>query len=220
MTSVRQNVRVQRSIKNKRPILTSTQLLRKIAELIRIQLHQTQPQSKTKCDKSLVCKVGETGKRGKPGPRGPKGDAGDVGMTGARGPKGMQGEKGPKGDVGPRGPPGLSIEKPRITLKPSNVTVKEGLTATFYCEAEGYPKPELLWMEHGKAVGENDTRRKVIRSTGIGLQIDKVKQDDAGNIICVAENFLSKESSTAYLNVLGKKHRIQLSLWLVKDLLL
>ena len=177
-----------------------------MADQIRIQLLQTETRSSTECNKSPVCKIGQRGKRGKPGPRGQKGDAGDAGMPGARGPKGMQGQRGPKGDVGPRGPPGLSIEKPTITSKPSNVTVKEGLMATFYCEAEGYPKPELRWMVHGKAVGGNDTRRKVIRSTGIGLQIDKVKQEDDGNIICVAENFLGKESSTAKLNVLGKKY--------------
>ena len=150
-------------------------------------------------NRTLVCKAGKRGRRGKPGPRGPKGDMGLAGMAGLDGARGRTGQKGESGDQGPRGPPGRSIEKPKITSRPSNATVKEGASATFYCQATGYPIPDLTWILNGKEVEKKGNRIKVIQNTGI--QINNIAVSDAGEITCIAENVLGKESSRASLNV-------------------
>ena len=154
--------------------------------------------NKLACNRSIVC-TGMRGRRGKPGPRGLKGDKGEKGLSGIRGPQGIRGEQGQKGEPGP---PGRSIEKPKITSRPSNLTVKKGTSATFYCQATGYPIPELKWSLNGKAAGEKGNRIKVIQNTG--LEISAVKESDGGEVTCVAENILGRESSNASLNVLSE----------------
>lgn len=157
----------------------------------------------------MVCKSGERGRRGKPGPRGPKGDKGQPGMPGVHGPPGRTGQKGENGAQGPRGPPGPSIEKPKITSRPSNVTAKEGTSATFYCQATGYPVPDIKWILNGKGAEKKGKRIKIIQNTG--LQIDNITVNDAGEIQCMADNILGKESSMASLNVLSMYNSSPLS---------
>lgn len=143
-----------------------------------------------------MCK---TGKRGKSGPRGPKGDAGVLGARGPKGQPGPEGSKGEKGDPGPRGRPGLSIEKPRITVKPSNQTAKENSVATFTCQSKGYPSPEIEWLISDKWINGSSPRLKVIRN--IGLEISNIQVEDAGIVKCIARNILGSDEATATLTV-------------------
>ena len=157
------------------------------------------------CNRSITC-TGVRGRRGKPGPKGPKGDKGEKGLPGSQGPQGKRGEKGQKGA---QGLPGRSIEKPRITSRPRNLTLKEGTSATFYCQATGYPIPDLKWILNGKAIEENGNRIKIIKNTG--LQISDLRKSDAGEVTCVAESVLGGDSSNARLNVL--------SMWILRFVL-
>ena len=176
-----------------------------------ISLYKTKiSDSQAACsNRTLVCKAGGRGRRGKPGPRGAKGDKGQPGMPGIHGPPGRTGQKGENGDPGPRGPPGRSIEKPKITSGPSNVTAKEGTSVTFYCQAAGYPIPDLKWILNGKELEKKGKRVKVIQNTGI--QINNITVSNAGEVTCIAENVLGKESSRASLNVLSMYDHLPLS---------
>ena len=148
---------------------------------------------------SLLCK---TGRRGKPGPRGPKGDAGRLGARGPPGLLGIDGQKGEKGDPGPRGSPGLSVEKPQLTERPSNVTTKENRTVTFLCKAKGHPLPEMEWRINEKTVNSSSSRIKIIGD--FGLQIDNVHATDAGSVECIAKNIFGNDGAVAKLIVHSK----------------
>eukprot|EP00794_Sanderia_malayensis_P002451 gene2451-2822_t len=156
------------------------------------------------CNKTFVCD-GKRGRRGKAGPRGLKGNRGPKGPPGAKGdigPSGPAGIKGPKGDIGPRGPPGLSIEKARITMKPSDASVVEGTSATFTCEAKGNPKPDISWFHNKREIKNDDKNIKIIEN--IGLEIENVSVSDNGTITCVADNIIGKDKTSAQLIVLTK----------------
>eukprot|EP00794_Sanderia_malayensis_P019525 gene19525-21454_t len=144
------------------------------------------------CNKTFVC-VGKRGRRGKAGPRG---------LKGKRGPRGPPGIKGAKGDIGPRGPPGLSIEKARITMKPSDASVVEGTSATFTCEARGNPKPDISWFHNNREIKRDDKNVKIIEN--IGLEINNISASDNGTITCVADNIIGKDKTSAQLIVLTK----------------
>eukprot|EP00794_Sanderia_malayensis_P002456 gene2456-2829_t len=156
------------------------------------------------CNKTFVCD-GKRGRRGKAGPRGLKGNRGPKGPPGAKGdigPSGPAGIKGAKGDTGPRGPPGLSIEKARITMKPSDASVVEGTSATFTCEAKGNPKPDISWFHNNREIKSDDKNIKIIDN--IGLEIENVSASDNGTITCVADNIIGKDKTSAQLIVLTK----------------
>ena len=157
---------------------------------------------KSSCNITTRCQKGDRGRPGKYGPKGQKGSRGDPGLPGVQGPVGPQGIKGQKGDTGPRGPPGLSIEEPKIIVKPVNTTVKEGDTATFTCESKGYPKPEITWTVGNISVETGNKRFKVIES--IGLQIDSVEAVDEGKVKCTAKNVIGTDKAEATLTVQGK----------------
>ncbi len=147
------------------------------------------------CNKTVVC-VGRRGRRGKAGPRGLKGDRGEIGLPGPKGPVGLKGEK---GEAGQRGPPGISVEKTRITSKPSNVTVNEGSIATFTCEATGYPKPDITWLHNNKKITGSNIKIKVIDD--IGIEVQNVSKRDRGTVTCIADNILGKDEASAKLFV-------------------
>eukprot|EP00794_Sanderia_malayensis_P002450 gene2450-2821_t len=156
------------------------------------------------CNKTFVC-IGKRGRRGKAGPRGLQGNRGPKGPPGAKGdigPSGPAGIKGAKGDTGPRGPPGLSIEKARITMKPSDASVVEGTSATFTCEAKGNPKPDISWFHNNREIKSDDKNVKIIDN--IGLEIKNISASDNGTITCVADNIIGKDKTSAQLIVLTK----------------
>ena len=146
--------------------------------------------------KKMVCKEG---RRGKPGPRGPKGDRGLKGPPGNTGKSGLPGRKGQKGDAGPRGPPGKSVEAPRISDPPRDTTNKEGSAVTFFCEAEGYPKPAITWEVNRMPVLNSTSKVQVVGENG--LQINNVSEDDAGEVFCKAVSVLGSVEARARLVV-------------------
>eukprot|EP00795_Rhopilema_esculentum_P016945 gene16945-8438_t len=148
------------------------------------------------CPKTVLCREGKRGPRGKAGPKGAKGARGE---PGGKGPQGNQGEKGERGEAGPRGPPGLSVEKPRISEHPRDVTVVRGLSATFKCEARGYPQPEIKWY-HNNVLVSND-ERKHLTDNGKVLKLRMITVDDKGEVKCIAVNILGNASSSANLKV-------------------
>ena len=154
---------------------------------------QSRPGSR--CIEAETCKRGP---RGKSGPKGNKGDPGEQGLKGNRGSKGVKGDK---GDVGPRGPPGLSVQEPKLIIKPQNVIAVIGSVASFSCIAEGYPLPKITWEHKTKPVSNGG--RIALRSDGKSLKIAGVKEEDNGQISCSAQNIMGIATARANLVVHG-----------------
>lgn len=43
-------------------------------------------------------------------------------------------------------------EQPQFLVKPVEVTVERGGTATFHCKVKGHPTPALFWLREGQQV--------------------------------------------------------------------
>ncbi|KAL9961761.1 hypothetical protein ACROYT_G030775 [Oculina patagonica] len=93
---------------------------------------------------------GTKGKKGTKGIMGTPGEPGKQGMKGDLGTPGIKGEKGnpgAPGHPGPKGEPGESISAPEVIVSPASLTVTQNQTATFYCSADGNPKPSVSWSK-------------------------------------------------------------------------
>ena len=148
-------------------------------------------------NKTVICIQGQ---KGSPGPKGLKGDKGDIGLRGPVGPIGPQGRTGEKGEPGSQGLPGPSVAKPSITKYPINIAILEYESGTFWCDADGYPKPRISWVRGGIQIELNNTRFKVINETH--LRIKQARYNDRGEISCVARNCMGAVKAEAKLEVL------------------
>ncbi|KAK3862557.1 hypothetical protein Pcinc_031593 [Petrolisthes cinctipes] len=76
---------------------------------------------------------------------------------------------------------------PRFTTTPEDVTyVNIGDSIILNCEAEGTPKPEIFWFREDKSVEPSDTVG--IFNDGTELRINKIRDEDIGDYVCVARN--------------------------------
>lgn len=86
---------------------------------------------------------------------------------------------------------------PALTTLPTNQTVTEGNTATFYCSASGIPSPAITWIKDERVVGRGEI-----------LTIE-TRKDHSGEYLCVADNGLSDTANaSAYLDVQCKYETI------------
>lgn len=82
------------------------------------------------------------------------------------------------------------VVPPNLITTPSNITVVEGTTAKFHCNATGNPIPKITWLKDGKTVGEGST---------LSFTADR---NNSGKYLCLADNGLSSTvNATAYLDV-------------------
>ncbi|CAG7832052.1 unnamed protein product [Allacma fusca] len=91
----------------------------------------------------------------------------------------------------------LSVhQKPYFTREPEDVTVLVGDAATFYCQVEGMPEPEVQWyrQDAGMPNGRAD------RIDG-GLRIKDTRPEDEGLYFCQASNDLGSVRASALLSV-------------------
>ncbi|XP_065070780.1 uncharacterized protein LOC135695580 [Rhopilema esculentum] len=158
---------------------------------------------------------GDRGWRGNPGPQGTKGDRGWRGNPGAQGTKGgfgTKGERGASGSVGPTGPegqkgqkgdrgePGKSPEVPLIVTMFPKVTRKMEMTnLTLNCTATGFPEPKIIWQFER----QKERTRYTLPTSNI-LQIIFLKDEDSGNIRCMANNSLGTAIASTRLTVQTK----------------
>ena len=74
------------------------------------------------------------------------------------------------------------ISLPKFTVKPpGKVSVGIGTTLTLNCSATGDPRPVISWKRQGAALPVGRSQ-----STNNALVIKDLKEEDAGNYICVA----------------------------------
>ena len=152
------------------------------------------------CPKSIRGRRGRPGPRGSPGKHGPPGPTGPQGTKGSKGIQGIQGPPGPQGHQGPKGDPGKSISAPSIVAPPMSLMVNESGTASFQCEAEGNPEPEVSWLKQNSNL---PAVKRVVPSRA-GLMITDVMSQDEGMYTCVARNILGEVTSSATLTVQGE----------------
>ncbi|XP_071542829.1 protein turtle homolog B-like isoform X4 [Panulirus ornatus] len=76
---------------------------------------------------------------------------------------------------------------PRFTTTPDDVTyVNIGDSIILNCEAEGTPKPEIFWFRDNEPVEPSDTVG--IFNDGTELRINKIRDEDIGDYVCVSRN--------------------------------
>nr|WKY18272.1 turtle-like protein IGSF9 [Penaeus vannamei] len=76
---------------------------------------------------------------------------------------------------------------PRFTTTPDDVTyVNIGNSIILNCEAEGTPKPEIFWFRDDEPVVPSDSVG--IFNDGTELRINKIRDQDIGDYVCVARN--------------------------------
>ena len=100
---------------------------------------------------------------------------------------------------GPKGEPGESISAPEVIVFPASFTVTENQTATFYCSADGNPKPSVSWRKIGVARPLNTG------SQHNKLEIKNAAYNDSGKYLCTATNILGRAQKEVELIVEGEK---------------
>ncbi|KAA0184565.1 hypothetical protein HAZT_HAZT005674 [Hyalella azteca] len=76
---------------------------------------------------------------------------------------------------------------PRFTTTPDDVTyVNIGDSIILNCEAEGTPKPEIFWFRDDDPVTPSESVG--IFNDGTELRINKIRDQDIGDYLCVARN--------------------------------
>ncbi|CAF1571980.1 unnamed protein product [Rotaria magnacalcarata] len=95
---------------------------------------------------------------------------------------------------------------PAFVVKPSTQRVKQGETALFKTQIDGYPVPKISWFLNGKQLkAEEGVQEQFndVANEGI-LSIHKVDlEKNAGLITCRLENQHGKQEETVQLNVLA-----------------
>ena len=83
-----------------------------------------------------------------------------------------------------------------------STVVNETGAASFQCEAEGNPQPEVTWLKDNSSLIAD----KRIVPSHRGLMITDVTSQDDGIYSCEATNILGTMRSSATLSVQGKEH--------------
>lgn len=93
------------------------------------------------------------------------------------------------------GPPVLTIlpQKQFAKLNQQSINID--------CVANGHPKPHIAWLFNGERILLNE--RLSIRQNG-SISITDVRESDAGQYTCVAENIHGKVNTSAVLEVMGE----------------
>ena len=85
-----------------------------------------------------------------------------------------------------------------VIVSPASLTVTQNQTTTFYCSADGNPKPRVSWSKVNgtKLISTDDKDNK--------LEIINATYNDSGKYICTATNILGQVEKEVQLLVEGK----------------
>lgn len=70
-----------------------------------------------------------------------------------------------------------------------------------HCDAEGIPEPTIFWLKDDQQL--KYTARINLATDNKTLNIDHIKETDAGSYTCVAENILGSYEAHAKVEVIG-----------------
>ena len=85
-----------------------------------------------------------------------------------------------------------------MIVSPASLTVTQNQTATFYCSADGNPKPSVSWSKIS-GTGLVNTEGQDNK-----LQIRNANYNDSGSYVCTATNVLEQVKKAVKLFVEGK----------------
>eukprot|EP00794_Sanderia_malayensis_P015275 gene15275-16851_t len=108
-----------------------------------------------------------------------------------------------------------AVIKPQISLWPIRQTVTVGETATFYCSASGFPRPEVFWSRQqmlAKYAKSIDIEDYYINSEGV-MKINSVRVEDEGQYSCTASNVAGKTTRRAMLYVKAPGRSLSVSVF-------
>ena len=100
----------------------------------------------------------------------------------------------------------MHLESPVFVAKPTTQEVKQGETAVFQTQIDGYPAPKVTWLLNGKPLTPKEGAQvEVNAATGDAkLSIAKVDlQQHAGSVICRLENSFGNVEETVRLDILA-----------------
>ena len=85
-----------------------------------------------------------------------------------------------------------------MIVSPTSLTVTKNQTATFYCSADGFPKPSVSWSKIGGTV--------LVNTDGQDnkLQIKSAGYNDTGSYVCSVAYVLGEVKKMVKLFVEGK----------------
>lgn len=88
-----------------------------------------------------------------------------------------------------------------ITVEPENKRINSGTNVVLHCDAEGTPDPFIFWSRDDHTL--KYTSRIYLDTDNKTLNIDHIKESDAGLYTCVAENSLGSDEANAQLDVIN-----------------
>nr|UEK51592.1 neuroglian-like protein [Parasacculina yatsui] len=97
--------------------------------------------------------------------------------------------------------------KPRFIKAPQLVNAAEGETATFECEADGVPSPEIRWIRNGRPLDQYPSNARMERSSN-RIVIHDLLASDTANYGCNATNSVGYVYRDVYVNVRSVPPRI------------
>ena len=77
-------------------------------------------------------------------------------------------------------------------------------SATLECQAQGIPKPSVLWLKDGKIIEEENDHQVAMVSDGRVLTIKDTQTRHTGRYKCHAENQAGFTEKLYDLNIMGK----------------
>lgn len=86
----------------------------------------------------------------------------------------------------------FSSDKPEITRQPANVAVDEDSPVSGFCDAKGYPPPEITWEK---------VRGNKLVARGKNLFIPNARRSDKGRYRCMASNGFGYASAEFRIDV-------------------
>lgn len=94
---------------------------------------------------------------------------------------------------------GVSPHQPRVTVNPPYVQTDEGSMAEIQCQAEGYPRPLIVWERlDGSSISH------VVSDNGI-LRFSQIRKSDEGDYRCFAKNNVGEDSEIVHVYVYSRQ---------------
>ncbi len=89
-------------------------------------------------------------------------------------------------------------------MRPSNMDLLAGTTATISCAFNGYPNPSIIWRkDHELLSGDNERGKVTSCPTSSVLEITRLEYQDEGAYSCYITNSQGSDSADIFLTVHG-----------------
>ncbi|CAG9800209.1 unnamed protein product [Chironomus riparius] len=93
------------------------------------------------------------------------------------------------------------INVPTIITSPEDKREKTGTNVVLFCNADSKPEPNIFWSKDDHPL--KFSSRIYLSTDNKTLNIDHIKESDAGHYVCVAENSLGSDEASANVEVVN-----------------